>query len=169
MNPPDVGKSTINERIAELIKTLQMNKSGFANSIDKAGATIQTILNGRNKPGFDVIEAIFKKYPQVNRDWLIMGEGPMFRTAKWEHAAPGERGDGYLMEHLTTIEGGVHALVEQFQAQLAEKDRQIQSLQQTLQILAGKSEHVLKKATDPYAVLGEVGYMRIPLRADRAN
>ncbi len=41
---------------------------------------ISHILSGRNQPSFDFIVKLMKLYPEINPDWLIMGNGSMFRT-----------------------------------------------------------------------------------------
>jgi hypothetical protein len=41
---------------------------------------ISHILSGRNQPSYDFIVKLMKQYPEINPDWLIMGNGTMFRT-----------------------------------------------------------------------------------------
>lgn len=48
--PPELGRQTINDRIAELIRELRMSQKDFSISIDKTGSAISTITGGRNKP-----------------------------------------------------------------------------------------------------------------------
>ena len=67
----------VNQRVEDLITHLSINKNRFAEKIDKSATTISSILSRRNKPGYDVLEAILLAYPQVNANWLMRGEGPM--------------------------------------------------------------------------------------------
>ena len=72
----------ISNRFEIMIGKLEMNNNSFALSIGKSPSNIKPIIDGKSKPGYEMLEAIFKKYPQINRDWLLMGEGEIFRTTK---------------------------------------------------------------------------------------
>ena len=111
------------ERFKQMLDALKISNNAFAKSIGKTSTTINYIVDGRNKPSFDVLEAIFEKYPQLSRDWLLMGEGDMFRESKTS-----VRTDSYLQEYL-------HKLEEQFlrlNLQLEVKDKQIEKLMDLL-------------------------------------
>ncbi|MDQ1085679.1 helix-turn-helix transcriptional regulator [Siphonobacter sp. SORGH_AS_1065] len=71
--------TTVNQRMQELIKTLKMNPSSFAKSIGKPHSTIANVTDGRSKPGFDILELILEKYPEINPLWFIRGIGEMFQ------------------------------------------------------------------------------------------
>src|SRR6476469_1587874 len=68
---------TINQRFAQLIKQLGLNKNAFAQSLGKTASVIQHLMYGRNKPGYDLLCKVFEVYPNVSRDWLLLGNGPM--------------------------------------------------------------------------------------------
>ena len=72
----------ISKRFEAMIASLEMNNNSFALSIGRSPSNIKPIIDGKSKPGYDMLEAIFKKYPQINRDWLLMGEGQIFRNQK---------------------------------------------------------------------------------------
>ena len=76
---------TVNQRFATLIQVLNLTKSGFAQSLDKTPSVVQHLIDGRNKPGYDLLYKVFEVYPNVSRDWLILGKGPMLLGS----AAPG--------------------------------------------------------------------------------
>lgn len=70
----------INQRVADLIKALGLNGNQFASKLGmEKPSTIYAILKDQYKTSLDVLEAIAKSFPQVSRDWLLTGEGPMFR------------------------------------------------------------------------------------------
>jgi len=64
-----------------------LTQSQFADSIGVARASISHILSGRNKPGFDFIENIARKYPNLNLEWLITGKGKMYGSPIVEQVA----------------------------------------------------------------------------------
>lgn len=70
--------TTIAQRFEALIKALKMNHNSFANSIGKTPTLMKQITDGKSRPGWEVIESIAIKYPQVNSNWLLRGEGEMF-------------------------------------------------------------------------------------------
>jgi|SRR6476661_2674493 len=72
---------TINQRFAQLIKQLGLNKNAFAQSLGKTASVIQHLMDGRNKPGYDLLCKVFEVYPNVSRDWLLLGNGPMMLEA----------------------------------------------------------------------------------------
>jgi len=72
----------ISKRFETMIASLEMNNNSFALSIGRSPSNIKPIIDGKSKPGYDMLESIFKKYPQINRDWLLMGEGQIFRNQK---------------------------------------------------------------------------------------
>ena len=69
--------STIGQRFTQLIRQLGMSKNAFAQSLDKTATVIQHLVDERNKPGFDLICKVFEVYPNVSKDWLLLGNGPM--------------------------------------------------------------------------------------------
>lgn len=77
-------ETTIADRFKILIKELRMTNNSFAISIGKASTSINYIVDGKSKPGYELLEAVFKVYPQISRDWLLMGEGDIFRKKQAE-------------------------------------------------------------------------------------
>lgn len=128
-------ENTINQRIDNLIAALNKNHKTFAESIGKAPTIIYNIVNGRNKPGYELLELICEKYPNVSRDWIIMGEGDIFREPK-ESSRP----DGYLQEHLIKLEDNFRRLNQQIEVkdqQIAAKDKQLSAKDKQIEQLLG--------------------------------
>lgn len=42
-------------------------------------AGISHILAGRNKPGFDLLQKILRRFPRINPDWLLLDSDKMYR------------------------------------------------------------------------------------------
>ena len=70
----------VNLRFAELIQEVGLTKNAFAQSLGKTASVIQHLIDGRNKPGYDLLCKVFEVYPNVSKDWLMEGQGPMLRT-----------------------------------------------------------------------------------------
>ena len=55
-----------------------MTQQVFASYIDQSPATLSSIFNGRTRPTLNIVEAIKKKIPNINTDWLMFGSGDMY-------------------------------------------------------------------------------------------
>ena len=71
------GSATVGQRFMQLIAHLGISKNAFAASIGKTATVIQHLVDERNKPGFDLLCAVFEVYPNVSKDWMLQGVGPM--------------------------------------------------------------------------------------------
>lgn len=74
---PVVAAPSIDRRFAQLIQQFGLTKNSFAISLGKTASVVQHLIDGRNKPGFDLMCKVFEVYPNVSRDWLLLGRGPM--------------------------------------------------------------------------------------------
>lgn len=55
-----------------------MTQQVFAQFIEMSPASLSSIFNGRTKPTLNVVEAIKKKIPDINVEWLMFGTGSMY-------------------------------------------------------------------------------------------
>ena len=78
----------IETRLQQLIDALDVSVLEFARQLgERRGEKVYHILHGRLKPRYDTLEKILVAYPQVNGDWLLRGEGLMFRQLNSPSAA----------------------------------------------------------------------------------
>ena len=70
-----------------LFITFSSNEEVFADYIGLAPATLSSIFNGRTRPTLNVVEALKKKFPDINTDWLMFGSGEMYQNTA-ENPAP---------------------------------------------------------------------------------
>lgn len=79
---------TIHSRLQQLIDALDISVLEFARQLgEHRGEKVYHILHGRLKPRFATLEKIVATYPQVNADWLLRGEGLMFKQLNSPSAA----------------------------------------------------------------------------------
>lgn len=71
----------MNKRLEQFLAAENISQSQFADSIGVARASVSHILAGRNKPGFDFIESMSRHFPALNIEWLILGNGKMYKSA----------------------------------------------------------------------------------------
>ena len=71
-----------------------MTQQVFAEFIGTTPATLSGIFNDRTRPTINIVEAIKKKIPAINTDWLLFGNGTMFRPAEGSDLAAKPTGVG---------------------------------------------------------------------------
>jgi transcriptional regulator with XRE-family HTH domain len=72
----------IGNRIKILIEKENTTPQLFANEIGITLGGLNHILTGRNRPRYDFLLKIINKYVNINLDWLILGNLPMYKEEK---------------------------------------------------------------------------------------
>lgn len=67
----------LNDRISRIIQYTGLTSSEFADEIDVQRSSVSHITSGRNKPSLDFLIKVKDRFPELNWDWLIIGEGNM--------------------------------------------------------------------------------------------
>ncbi|MDL1913155.1 MAG: helix-turn-helix transcriptional regulator [Bergeyella sp.] len=65
------------ERIQKLMAHYALNATEFADEIEVQRSSVSHITSGRNKPSLDFIMKIKERFPEIEWDWLIKGQGQM--------------------------------------------------------------------------------------------
>jgi transcriptional regulator with XRE-family HTH domain len=72
------------ERLALILQQENLTAGKLAEMLGVQPSGISHLLSGRNKPNFDFVAKLLKRFPAINPDWLILGEGEMYRKAAQE-------------------------------------------------------------------------------------
>lgn len=75
-------------RLETILASEKMASSKFADILGVNRSSISHLLSGRNNPGLDFLQKVLVKFPHINPDWLLLGQGAMYRNAKSDAAAP---------------------------------------------------------------------------------
>jgi transcriptional regulator with XRE-family HTH domain len=67
------------DRIRQIMESQHMTQQGFAQFLGMSPAILSSIFNGRTKPTLNTVDAIKSKIPAINTDWLIFGNGDMYK------------------------------------------------------------------------------------------
>lgn len=77
----------IKERLTELINALYSNiedfpkrMNAFSRSIDAPESTTRSYVDRGSKPSVDYLEKVARAIVNINTEWLLTGEGDMFKT-----------------------------------------------------------------------------------------
>lgn len=60
----------MNEKVKQIIVQSGLSSSEFADQIHVQRSSISHILANRNKPSFDILQKIIKRFPELGYDWL---------------------------------------------------------------------------------------------------
>lgn len=77
------------EKLLELLRSEGLKAGQFAEMLGISQGVVSHFLGGRNKPSFDVLQKILKRFPRINPDWLLLDSPQMYRTLPDTSGAPG--------------------------------------------------------------------------------
>ena len=69
------------EKLLKLMKSQKLSSSRLAEILEIQPSSISHILSGRNKPSFDFLVKILRRFPTLNPDWLLLDSDQMYRTS----------------------------------------------------------------------------------------
>lgn len=78
----------MNQRLQQLLDLESLSQAQFAEMIGVGRASISHILNGRNNPGYEIIQSILRKFPNISPDWLLLGKGKPYREKESDRTPP---------------------------------------------------------------------------------
>lgn len=68
------------EKLLELLKREGLKPSQLAEILEINPAGISHILAGRNKPSFELLQKILRRFPRINPDWLLLDSDQIYRS-----------------------------------------------------------------------------------------
>ena len=68
------------EKLLELMKREGLKPSQLAEILGINPAGISHILAGRNKPSFELLQKILRRFPKINPDWLLLDSNQIYRS-----------------------------------------------------------------------------------------
>ena len=68
------------EKLRDFLNSEGLKPSQFADMLGVNPAGISHLLAGRNKPGYELLQKMLRRFPQLNPDWLLLDQGPMYRS-----------------------------------------------------------------------------------------
>lgn len=87
--------NTFSDRLLHFIDNqLHISVREFEKNLNLPQGTIQRAINGTNM-GIDKLKLIADFYPDLNMDWLIGGDGPMFEPEKFENISASDTREEY--------------------------------------------------------------------------
>lgn len=65
----------VNDKIKQILIDKSLSPSVFADEIGVQRSSISHILSGRNRPSFDIIQKVIRRYPDLGYDWIMEDDG----------------------------------------------------------------------------------------------
>ena len=78
------------DRIKLIMENENLTSARFADKLNINRAVISHILNGRNNPSLDVVTKILSEMDYINPEWLIIGEGEIYKNGTGPKPMPKE-------------------------------------------------------------------------------
>lgn len=73
------------DRIKNFIAAERLTPARFADIIGVQPATISHIISERNRPSLEFIQKMLASFPNLNPEWLIAGNGNMYKEQATPH------------------------------------------------------------------------------------
>jgi len=68
------------DRFKKILEEKGLNAQKAAKIIGIDASAVSHIINGRRRPGFDVLQKLCNALPDINLNWLVNGQGSMYIT-----------------------------------------------------------------------------------------
>lgn len=72
----------ITKRLNQIRDHYRLSNRALAASLDEKPATTNNYMTGKREPTFGFIEKLLKTYGDISSEWLMRGEGGMFKEDK---------------------------------------------------------------------------------------
>lgn len=73
---------TINDKIKQILIDKNFSPSYFADEIGVQRSSISHILSGRNRPSFDIIQKIIRRFPELGYEWIMEEDNQPAQVAR---------------------------------------------------------------------------------------
>ncbi len=70
------------EKIKYIMESEGLSTTRMAEALEIQPSAISHLVSGRNKPGYDLIQRILRRFPRVNPDWLLLDSQEPYRGAE---------------------------------------------------------------------------------------
>jgi len=80
------------DRLLLFLNRENISATTLADEIGVQRSSISHILSGRNNPSYDFIYKLITKYESINAEWLVTGNGDMYKKEQQSEAQRTEEG-----------------------------------------------------------------------------
>ncbi len=120
------------DRLRHLQKALRLSPVDLAQALDIPERRVRQLLKSEDKPTLALVARLRRTFPQVNPDWLLLGEGDIFLARAQMAQLYGSNyigsNSGTCIQNIYQCEK-CHPTEEALKLQVADKTRIIQLLE----------------------------------------
>ncbi len=70
------------DKIVQLMKSEGLTSSRLAEILEIQPSGVSHLVSGRNKPSFELLQKILRRFPEINPYWLMLDETKMYLDTK---------------------------------------------------------------------------------------
>ena len=123
-------ENAVKQRLRDILRVKRSNLTIIAEGVESVRVTLSRQISGRTALSFSTIDIFLDKFPDVSAEWLLRGQGDMF---KHTNHAPIQTQNGGIgnTQNLNTYTDSLELLRSEIAAkndQLRVKDEQIARL-----------------------------------------
>ena len=123
-------ENAVKQRLRDILRVKRSNLTIIAEGVESVRVTLSRQISGRTALSFSTIDIFLDKFPDVSAEWLLRGEGDMF---KHTNHAPIQTQNGGIgnTQNVNTYTDSLELLRSEIAAkndQLRVKDEQIARL-----------------------------------------
>ncbi len=98
---------SILDRLENMRIHYKLSKGEFEKVIDKSSGYINALRKKNGIPGSDVLIKISSEYPEINTEWLLLGQGSMLKS---EIDQVSEKSEGYPNDSIALVRSDIKML-----------------------------------------------------------
>lgn len=68
------------DKIIHLMKSEGLTTTRLAEILQIQPSAVSHLVSGRNKPGYDLLQKILRRFSRINPDWLLLDSDEMYRS-----------------------------------------------------------------------------------------
>ncbi len=86
------------DKITYLMKSEGLTTTRLAEILEIQPSAVSHLVSGRNKPGYDLLQKILRRFPRINPDWLLLDSDIPYRSENDSNESkPVENADACLL------------------------------------------------------------------------
>lgn len=136
---------SLKQRIKELLHSKRITINSFAKTSGASQATISGQINGDIKISAALIYLILSTFPDVSAEWLLRGEGEMYRSGSKDIVINNTNSHHNISGSGTLTQNNNSGDTEFLKKVIADKDAQIAELKKDKELLGNLLQALTKR------------------------
>lgn len=93
----------MDKRLQTVLEIEHVSAAQLADTLGIQRGGVSHLLSGRNKPSYDFLQKILTKYPDINAEWLITGQGRPIKMPVTESDTINKDTQNSIIQNSTTL------------------------------------------------------------------